>query len=145
MITRDALYDFTEALITGSGPTDPLYAAESFRNIRSSVDEADKVVRIECFAGNFRPTSEEKQKEANVSFTAQFWVKPESDEQADMDTATDLSVEMARQFFDAMAANTNLSGLVCDSWADEFETGEANLGSIRRGVTYLDGLINHAS
>ena len=145
MISRDALYSFTESLINASVLGDALSGAESFRNLRSSVDAATKVVRIECLDGQFCRTDESVRKELNVSFTAQFWVIPDGVEQADMDAATDESFEMARQFFEAMADNPGLSGLVCDAYADVFETGEANLGATRRGVTYLDGLINQAS
>lgn len=145
MITRDALYSFTENLISGSTGTEPLFDAVSFRNLRTSVDEANKVVRIDVLDGQMCMTEETTREELNVRFTAQFWVVPAGDALADLDDATDESFAMARQFYRAMAANTSLSGLVCDSYADVFETGQANLGSVVRGVTYLDGLINQAS
>lgn len=145
MITRDALYDFTESLITGSDPEDPLYGAESFRNLRGSVDDAQKVVRIDVLEGEMCLTAEPIREELNVRFTAQFWVTPEGDELTDLDDATDESFDMARQFFRAMATDPGLSGGVCDSDASVFETGDANLGTIKRGVTYLDGTINQAS
>lgn len=145
MITRNALYAFTEALIDASDSSDPLFEAQSFRNLTSSVDEAAKVVRIECLDGQLTRTDETKREELNVRFTAQFWVTPDSDEQTDLDDATDVSFEMAKQFFRAMADDPGLSNAVCDSYADIFETGFGNLGSARRGVTYLDGLINQAS
>lgn len=144
MITRNALYSFVETLIENAADGTPLKDALSFRNLRSSVDEAVKVVRVECFDGQHVMTVEDCRKEANVKFTVQCWVLPETegDEQAAIDTAVDDSFDMSRTIFEEMAADTSLGGLVCDSYADEFETGEANLGTVNRGVTYLDGTIN---
>jgi hypothetical protein len=104
-----------------------------------------KVVRVECFDGTFCFSEEDQRKELGVRFTVQCWVLPEKDDQPDIDTAVDLSFEMARAVFNAMAGNADLGGKVCDAYGDQFETGEANLGRQRRGVTYLDGIINRAS
>lgn len=148
MITRNALYDFTDALITNAPDGSALSGAYSFRNLKSSVDEFVKVVRIDCIEGQLCRTDEAKKEELNVRFTAQFWVTPEpsnNDEEAALDDAIDLSFDMAKQFYNGMADDPGLGGLVCDSYADVFETGDAKLGSINRGVTYLDGLINQAS
>lgn len=146
MITRDALYVFIENLIATAASGSPLDGAEVFRNLRTSVDEAIKVVRVECFVGEHCMTTETKRKELHVKFTVQCWVLPDDDTQAAIDTATDDSFEMSRTIFEAIAGDgTGFGGLVCDAYADEFETGEGNLGTVRRGVTYLDGLINAAS
>jgi hypothetical protein len=153
MITRDALYDFIETLVDNADPSSALFDAASFRNLRGSVDTKEdgtpvkKVVRVEVFVGQHCMTTEDKKKELNVEATIQCWVTPESegDELANLDQACDDSFDMSRELFEAMAANTNLNGLVCDSYFDEFETGTANLGSFNRGVTYLDGTINQAS
>lgn len=146
MITRNALYSFVESLVEAATDHDhPLYEAVTFRNLRSSVDETDKVIRVECFDGAFCFSEEEKRKELGVRFTVQCWVLPGGEDQVDIDTAVDLSFEMARAVFEGIAGNADLNGAVCDAYADEFETGEANLGRQRRGVTYLDGMINQAS
>jgi hypothetical protein len=139
MITRNALYSFVESLIDAAANGEPLFEASSFRNIRTFVDEAEKVVRVECFDGQFCMSEEDVRKELGVRFTVQCWVLPEDDEQTSIDTAVDLSFEMARTIF------ADLNGQVCDAYGDQFETGEANLGRQRRGVTYLDGIINRAS
>lgn len=145
MITRDALYDFIDTLIDNAGEGTPLENAVIFPNIRGSVDDADKVVRVECFNGNHAMTDEDRRKELRVQFTIQCWVKPTGDDLTDIDTAVDLSFEMSRTIFRAIASDTSLNNKVCDCYADEFETGEANLGATRRGVTFLDGTINEAS
>jgi hypothetical protein len=126
MITRDALYEFVGTLIENAAVDTPLYEAEIFRNLRTSVDEAVKVIRVECFTGQHALTDEERRKELVVRFTVQCWVLPTDDTQEAIDTACDESFEMSRTIFVAIA-------------------GEANLGSVRRGVTYLDGIINNAS
>lgn len=149
MIARDALYSFVESLIDNAAYESPLYEAASFRNLRTSVDEAVKVVRVECFFGQYLLTEETKRQEANVQFTVQCWVLPDTnaatDEQTAIDTAVDLSEAMAREIFENIAVTANLNGTVCDAYAETFESGEANLGAIRRGVTYLDGVINQAT
>jgi hypothetical protein len=145
MITRNALYSFVESLIDAAANGEPLFEASSFRNIRTFVDEAEKVVRVECFDGQFCMSEEDVRKELGVRFTVQCWVLPEDDEQTSIDTAVDLSFEMARTIFEGIAGNADLNGQVCDAYGDQFETGEANLGRQRRGVTYLDGIINRAS
>ena len=144
MITRDALYSFVQGLIDSAADDTPLKGAENFRDLRSSVDEADKVIRIEVFTGEHAMTDEAKRKELGVTFTIQCWVLPEDDSQAAIDTAADESFEMSRAIYEGIEG-TSLGGLVCDCSTGEFETGEANLGTIRRGVTYLDGVINRVS
>jgi hypothetical protein len=144
MISRNALYSFIETIVGAALDGSPLHGAESFRNLRSPVDETTKVIRVECFVGQHVMTTETVRKEANVRFTVQCWVTPESGEQTDIDAAVDESFDMSRILFEAIASDTSLSGGVCDAYCDEFETGEANLGTIRRGVTFLDGLINRA-
>jgi hypothetical protein len=145
MITRDALYTFVETLVASAANGTPLKDAVSFRNLRTSVNEAKKVVRVECIDGTFCFSEEDVRKELRVRFTIQCWVTPDGKDQTDIDAAVDLSFEMARTIFDAMAGNADLGGKVCDAYGDQFETGEANLGTVRRGVTYLDGMINRAS
>ena len=149
MISRNALYSFVESLIENAGIDEPLRDAVTFRNLRTSVDEAEKVIRIECFTGQHCMTTEDVRKELKVQFTIQCWVTPDnnrySDEQIANDAAVDLSFDMSRVIFEAIAANTSLGGLVCDAECDEFESGEANLGATQRGVTFLDGVINQAS
>lgn len=142
MIARDALYDFIQTLIDGSSSGDALYGAESFRNLRGTVNEAVKVVRVDVLEGLMAVTDEPIRQEQGVAFTVQFWCTPESTELSDLDDAKDTSFDMARQFFDALHENQSLSGSVCMADADVFETGEANLGSSLRGVTYLDGEVN---
>ena len=145
MISRDALYTFIENLISESAVDSALDQAQVFRNLRTPVDEATKVVRVECFVGQFGQTDEDKRKELGVLFTVQCWAIPADETQVAMDDATDLSFDMARAIFEGIAADPALDGTVCDCYADEFETGEANLGTIRRGVTYLDGIMNRVS
>jgi hypothetical protein len=144
VITREALYDFIQTVIDASDVSDALNGAEVFRNLRTSVDEAEKVVRVEVLAGQHCMSEEDVRKEIGVQATIQSWVKPDldaGDEQQAIDDATDLSFEMSREIFRAIAGDPGLDGRVCDSSFEEFETGEANLGG-RRGVTYLDGIIN---
>ena len=147
MITRNALYDFIENLIRDADAGTALDEAFTFRNLRTSVDDARKLIRVECFDGQHAMTAESCRKELGVSFTIQCWVLPDEElpEQIAIDEAIDLSFDMSRQIFEGIASDTSLNGAVCDSYANEFETGESNLGTTRRGVTYLDGIINQAS
>lgn len=145
MITRDAIYTFIEDLITAAGVGTPLYEAVSARNLRTSVDSATKVIRVECFAGEFVRTAETKRSELNVKSLIQTFVTPAGTEESDLDDATDLSFDMAKVIHDAIADHPDLDGTVCDAQFREFETGYANLGTMRRGTTYLDGTINQVS
>lgn len=147
MISRDALYDFVEDLIDNAEVDSPLDGAQVFRNLRTSIDEAVKVVRVECFLGDHCMTTEETRKELAVEFTIQCWVIPDlSDgELAGMDAAVDDSFDMSRVIFEAMATDTSLGGRVCDSYSSKYESGEASMGTLSRGVTFLDGVINQAS
>lgn len=142
MITRDALYTFVEDLISNAVSSSPLDGAVSARNLRTSVDSADKVVRVECFEGSLSVSNDPKFTEQEVKATIQCWVLPAGTEQADLDDATDESFEMARTIFEAIVATPHLDGTVCDAKFSEFETGYANLGATPRGVTYLDGMLN---
>jgi hypothetical protein len=144
MISRDALYDFIEATIAAADSGDALFEAVSFRNLRGQLGAA-KTVRVECIIGFHCRTEEAVRRELNVSATIQCWVLPATTSEIDMDTATDISFDMRKEIFDAIADDPSLSGGVCDSDFQAFETGYANLGSTRHGVTYLDGLINTAS
>lgn len=144
MIARDALYTFIENLIDASTSDDALYEAISFRNHRSDVDAATKVVRVDVIDGLMVVTDESSRKEEGVKFTIQFWVTPDSgsDELAALDDAKDVSFDMARQFFDALHEDQSLGGTVCLADADFFETGVVNMAGSQRGVTYLDGEVN---
>jgi hypothetical protein len=149
MIARDALYTFIENLIAGSDPSDALDGAESARNLKLSIDKAQKVVRVDIVDGMMTVSDEEMRQESDVRFTIQFWCTPDAptggDELAALDTAKDTSFDMARQFFDALHNDQTLGGTVCIADADYFETGQANIGGGTRGVTYLDGVVNPAS
>lgn len=145
MISRNALYEFIEGLIEAAAVGDALYEAVIYRNIRNSVDQNRKVVRIEVLTGEHCMTSEDMRKELGVEATIQCWVLPEGTGLTDLDAAADASFDMSREIFEAIAGNTSLGGRVCDCDFREFETGHANLATAKRGVTYLDGVINHAS
>ena len=146
MNSRSALYSFIESLIESSTSGDPLFEAQSARNLRTSVDQATKMVRVECFTGELTLTTEQRRRELMVQSTIQCWVLPEDvNDITSLDAAVDMSFEMAVQIHDAIANNPDLAAGVCDSQFREFETGHANLGATLRGVTYLDGLINQAS
>lgn len=145
MITRNALYTVIEDLIAAAVPGDALFEAVSYRNLRGAVDTVQKTVRIESFVGQHVMTTENMRKEANVQTTIQTWCLPAGTDDADLDTAMDTAFEMSRELFEGLAANTDLNGAVCDSYFDGFETGYANIGATRYGVTWLDGLINQAS
>lgn len=146
MITRNAIYSFIENLIETSAPDDALYEAISFRTLRASVDEAVKVVRVDCVTGTHNVLSVDgnRKRERNVQTTIQCFMTPDVNLEPDvaMEEATDVSFAMSQQIFDAMAISPSLNGTVCDAYFEDFETGEANLGATRRGVTYLDGTIN---
>ncbi len=143
MISRDAIYDYLEPIIDNAVDGDALYGAEIYPNVHTSVDKATKIIRVQCFAGQFVMSEEECRQEANVQTTIQCWVMPASTDDTALDDAMDTSLDMAKDVFTALAGdNTGLGGKVADSYFDEFETGFANLGSTRRGVTYLDGIIN---
>lgn len=149
MIAKNALYSFVESLIDNSGPNTPLDGAVSFRNLRSSVDESTKIIRVECPAGQFVLTEQDSRKEANVLFTIQCWVTPDlnryNDDESAIDAATDDSFEMARTIFEQIATEANLNGTICDVYGDDWESGEGSMGGTRRGVTYFDGIINAAT
>lgn len=141
MITRDAIYDFLDDVITASGPSDALYGAVLFRNLRDRVD-AVKVVRVDVVTGTFVPASEPKLSEADVQCTIQFHCLPDDVEEASMDDAVDISFNMMTQAAEAIAADPSLSGEVCSSYFAEWQTGYENIGATRYGVTWLDGVIN---
>jgi hypothetical protein len=146
MITRDALYTFIESLVSAAGSNDPLFEAVTFRNLRGDLNTTQKVIRVDSFAGdhNVLGVDGEMNRELNVVTNIQCWVTPEKDEEEYIDAAKDQSFEMSQAIFDAIAANETLNDSVCFANFREFETGEANLGAQRRGVTYLDGTVNAA-
>lgn len=147
-----ALYAFIDELINDSGSADALYEAVPARNARMSVDEARKVVRIYGGTQRFGKGLGEQLKNQHVRVTVQFIVKPDSDSLEDLDTAIEESLEMARQFFEAVTDNPTLnSAAVCDSnfydddGENNVEFGDFSIGAVLHGATYVDGLINHAS
>lgn len=142
MIARDALYTFIESLITAAAPSSALFDAASFRNLRGAVDTAQKVVRVECLEGELVLTDEAARKEMNVRSTIQTYCLPTDLEETSLDDAADTSFEMAREIYEAVAGDPSLNAGVCDAQFREFETGHANLGATRYGVTWLDGIIN---
>lgn len=145
MITRNALYTFIESTIDAADVTSPLFGASSFRNLRGSVDAAAKVIRVEVFTGELTRADADRDTEKMIEAEIQCWVTPVSTTESDLDTATDESFDMAKTLHDAIADNPGLDGTVCDAQFRKFETGFANIGSTRMGVTYLDGLINQVS
>lgn len=145
MISRDALYSFIESLITDAAPDTPLEDAESFRSLRGSVNEAVKVVRVDCFSGIFN-VGEAKLSERDVDFVIEFFVTPseateDADALAQLDAAKDLSFEMARTVFNEMATKQGWA-TICDAFGNEFDTATANLGGKERGATYFYGKVN---
>lgn len=144
MIARNSLYTFIEDLIDNAGTESALYEAMSFRNVRGSIDESTKVVRVECFTGEFVLSTEAKRSEAKVESSIQCYVTPSGLEETDLDAAIDLSFDMAKEIHDAIAGDPGLNGSLCDAQFRNFATGFGNLGATRRGVTEMEGLINQA-
>lgn len=143
MISRDKIYDWLNDLIAAAAVDTPLADALLFPNLRTSVDEAQKVIRVDCWAGQFTLTDEESREERNVDFVIQCVVTPEtggSDEVAQLDAAKDESFQMARTIFREMAPS-GIPGL-CQVWADEWEQGDPSFGAAKRGATYLFGKVN---
>jgi hypothetical protein len=145
MISRNALYDFVEALIASAAVDSPLYDAESFRRLRTSVDQARKVVRVDCVVGEFTLANEPKDTEVNVEGTIQCWVMPTDTSETELDNATDASFDMAQAIYNAIAPNSTLNEAVCFIRFGQFETGNGSMGGSLRGVTYLDVMINPAN
>lgn len=144
MISRDAIYDFLDDVITNADASSALHGAVLFRNLRNNVDVATKVVRVDCVTG-IRVTSDEpRSREANVRCTIQFYCLPDDVEEPQLDEAMDISFDMMMQAGDALDLDPGLDDKVCVSSFEEFETGYANIGSTRYGVTWLDGVINQA-
>jgi hypothetical protein len=149
-VTQD-VYDFLNEQIDASLPGDALFEAVAARNARTSVEEAEKVVRIYGGTQRFGKTNEASLKDRHVEITLQFIVRPASDSLDDLDAAIDTSLEMARQFFEAATDDPTLGSRGCDAnfydddGKNNVEFGEASIGSTLYGTTYLDGLINHAS
>jgi hypothetical protein len=144
MISRNALFTFIESLIEAAASDDALYEAVSSRNVRAQVTPV-KIVRVDCFVGEHCLTEESHRKELLVKSVIECFARPASTKQADMDDAADISFDMSREIFEAIAESPSLGGAVCDAYFAEFETGTANFGSALHGVTYLDGMINQAS
>jgi len=150
MISLNALYAFIESLIAAADEETPLKDAVSFRNVRGPVDEAKKVVRCECWQGRRSKAGDDECKETEVKFIVEFYVLPEQpsadlDALARLDAARDESFEMMNVFFEALTdggAGATLNGAVEIAYGDEWENGEANLGTQRRGATYFYGQIN---
>lgn len=145
MISQEALYDFVDALITNAPPNDPLYEAVSLRNLRGSVDVARKVVRVECSTGQFNVANEAFRTEVNVQGTIQCWVLPISTDEADIYAASIEAHTMTKHISGVIALFPDLDNTICFAEFRDWETGYASLGSSRRGVSYLDGIINPAN
>jgi hypothetical protein len=152
MISRNALYNFLESVIetaTAAEDDSPLKGAVSFRSLRGSVDEAKKVVRVDCYSGRVAKTDETRCRETDVDFVIEFYVTPDeaTGELSALelqDAAVDLSFEMLYEAFDKLtdSAGVTLNGNVDHLNTGEFDTGTANLGTISRGASYLYGKIN---
>ena len=143
-ISRNALYDFLEFVIGNAAEEDALFGTSSFRSLKGSVDEAVKVVRCDCFSGRFAKSGESHCEETDVDFVVEFYVTPNEETLEAQDAAKDLSLVMAKQFYDKLTDRdgVTLRGKVNIVNSDEFDTDMASLGAVLRGATYLYGKIN---
>lgn len=145
MISQDALYTWLGTLIAAADVGTPLKDATLFNNIRSSVDAATKVIRVDCYSGRLTLTTETSREEQDVDFVIQCVVTPEAateslDEQQQIDIAKAAALEMVKVIFRAMAATGVPS--VCQAYGDEFDIGQPDFGSQKRGAAYFYGKIN---
>jgi hypothetical protein len=142
MISRDAIYDWLQELVAASAVDAPLADAVLFPNLKGSIDETQKVIRVDCWAGEFTLTEEPEREERNVDFVIQCVVTPDegSDELVQLDAAKEMSFQMVRTIFREMAPS-GLAG-VCQAYADEWEQGDPSFGASNRGATYLYGKVN---
>ncbi len=140
MYSEAALYEFAEEAISDSGSSDALYDAQSYQSLKGNVEGYEKIIRLECYQGEYYPNANEKEEEFEIKFTVEFLVLPEDDELQSLINAKDLSFEMYKQFVRAMGGD--LGGRVCSYTRDGFDIGETNLAGNRYAATYLYGVIN---
>jgi hypothetical protein len=121
MISRDKIYDWLQELVAASAVDAPLADAVLFPNLKGSIDETQKVIRVDCWAGEFTLTEEPEREERNVDFVIQCVVTP--DEGSDELRSTgrgqgnefsngtdDLSEKWHRRDSRAFARHTRMSG-----------------------------------
>lgn len=146
MHSRDALYNWLQELIDNAADDTPLKDAVLFRNLRGSVDEAKKVIRVDCYGGEMAFTNFPSDEEFDVDFIIQFFVTPDTagdneTEIGKLDQAKDLSFQMMRTVFRSMKTEVNWSGIK-DADGSEWENTEESLGTVMRAVTYFFGKVN---
>jgi hypothetical protein len=149
MTPRDALYDWLQGLIDDAADDTPLKDAVLFRNLRGSVETAQKIVRVDCYGGRRVPATDVQCKEQDVDAIVQFWYTLDLPgtgevELEKLDAAKDASYEMFCVACDASKLSTGqtLAGRVDLVDGDEWENTEETLGTVLRAVTYWFVKIN---
>lgn len=141
MITKDALDNFISSTVaTSSGA---LQNAVVSSNFNGDVSQENKFIRTLIGAGEFSLSSDTKNEEQNVKAAIHFFVKPEQDTVQSLDNAIDLSFEMAKELYKAMAVNDHLNGGICRSNFREFLVDEADFLATTYGATFLFGEMNY--
>jgi hypothetical protein len=137
------LTDWTDALVTNADTDTALRNAVLWGRLNVSVEEAEKVIRIQAFSLQYLDTMEEKEAERDVEFEIQFLVKPVDNSLYEFQIARNLSYEMYKQWITAINADSDLGGTVCNiSHDDKAYIDVANLEAVDYGATYAYGRVN---
>jgi hypothetical protein len=150
MYSEDQIYAFVEWLIDESAESDALFEADSDQRLRFDISEKTKIVRVECFAGNYFPNSDAKEEELDVSYDIEFLVLPSDQTDSALKSAKTVAWEMYKQFKAAILnnpyLNTGSGGTVCDADAREkAEIGEVLMNGSIYAVALGGGKINRTT
>lgn len=140
-LSIDAFYTFLESLIQEVGSDSPLSGAQSFRSLRASVDEAERIIRVDYFSGKFVPANEAAESEREVKLVVECFVTPKDDSEMELQRAKIESTRMAKAIFMAYATQIGWTN-ACDVQGDEFDADVASFGTVLRGATYLYPTVN---
>jgi hypothetical protein len=147
MISRNAIYDWLEAIIADDDAPECLADAVLYRSLKGPIDVATrKVIRVECYSGRWALTHESSREEQDVDFVIECIVSPlpsnaDNPEEVRIEEAKEKSFEMGREIFRLMASS-GVPG-VCSAYGDEWEIGEPSFGASNRGATYFYGKVNN--
>lgn len=145
LYTKTALINFATALIAAAADGTPLKDAVLVSKYQKiDLKGAEKFLKISV--GSWRETNGrgDEMAEHDCQFYLETFVRPTSDALADEDDALDTAIEMMQTVQRALLDNTDLSGAVCDLFADKFPftAGMSKLGATRFAVCILPIIVN---
>ena len=142
MYSENKLYEFVESVLAAASVSGALYGSQTYKSLKGNVEGFEKIIRLECFSGEYYPHTNAKEREWDIDFTIEFLVLPDDDSFDTLLTAKETAWQMFTEAADAIDASSDLNGTLCNLRRKGFDRGETNLGAIRYAATYLYGTIN---